>query len=288
MNLSIPALTRFLIREATVEDQHELASLFHFESYVHRHLDWRTPLDWINHPPFLVAEQKGRLIGALASPVDTPGIAWIQVFAVRSNSRLDAVWSALWKQTLSFHKEYSTRQIAAIPSQPWFGKLLTDSHFTHSHDVVTLIWEGQPLTPPKETADVAIREMHTADLKGVLVVDQESFEPLWQQSEAALLIALKQACIATVAEKAGRIIGYQISTCGHLGGHLARLAVVPDQRGRHIGEALVFDLLSKFIDRSVNRVTVNTQHHNTVSLRLYEKLGFRRTGETFHVFTFTP
>ena len=47
----------FQVRPADSMDQRQIANLIHFESYVHRHLDWRNPLDWIGVPPYLVAEQ---------------------------------------------------------------------------------------------------------------------------------------------------------------------------------------------------------------------------------------
>ena len=34
------------IRPASPSDQQKIADLIFFESHVHRHLDWRTPLDW--------------------------------------------------------------------------------------------------------------------------------------------------------------------------------------------------------------------------------------------------
>jgi len=121
-------------------------------------------------------------------------------------------------------------------------------------------------------------------MERVRQVDASAFKVLWQNSQPSLEMALKQASIATVAEDGTGLLGYQISTTSHMGGHLARLAVLPAYQGRKIGNALVNDLLRQFVRRGIFRVTVNTQADNLISLKLYEKMGFLRTGETYPVY----
>jgi ribosomal protein S18 acetylase RimI-like enzyme len=101
-----------------------------------------------------------------------------------------------------------------------------------------------------------------------------------------LEIAFRQSAIATVAEINGSIAGYQISTSTQAGGHLARLAVHPEYQGRGIGYGLVLDMLSQFRRRGAHAVTANTQHDNLVSLSLYQKAGFERTGEEYPLFEY--
>src|SRR4030065_1498300 len=83
------------IREIVQADRQQLANLIHFELYVHRHLDWRTPLDWIGRTPYLVAEQNQKLVAALACPPDPPEIAWLRLFASASGVSLRSTWQAL-------------------------------------------------------------------------------------------------------------------------------------------------------------------------------------------------
>ena len=78
--------------------------------------------------------------------------------------------------------------------------------------------------------------------------------------------------------------GYQISTSTPMGGHLARLAVLPENQDHGIGKALLVDLLSQFARRGIVKVTVNTQADNLSSLNLYHKLGFHLTGEEYPVY----
>ena len=97
MTIFKPQIT---IRTAVPEDRQKLANLIHFEIHVHRHLDWRTPLDWIGYPPYLVYEQRKSLLAALACPPDPPQAAWIRLFATAQNLSIERAWTALWPEAL--------------------------------------------------------------------------------------------------------------------------------------------------------------------------------------------
>jgi len=280
--------TTLLVREAVEGDRQKLANLLHFELRVHRHLDWRSPLDWLGYTPFVVAEDQGRIVGALACPVDPPGVAWVQVFAATSSRPVTNIWASLWEKVQSLLRDQKGLILAAIPMQEWLVTLIKQSGFNLANEVVVLSWDyDQPLEQVGELP-FTIRPILGEDLEQVWRVDTAAFKALWQNSAASLELALNQSSIATVAEVEGRIIGYQISTSSHMGGHLARLAVLPEYQGRGIGYTLVNDLLKQFVFRGIFRVTVNTQADNLASLRLYEKMGFLRTGEAFPVYVLDP
>ncbi|MEJ5226157.1 MAG: GNAT family N-acetyltransferase, partial [Anaerolineales bacterium] len=80
-------------------------------------------------------------------------------------------------------------------------------------------------------------------------------------------------------------VGYQISTFGPFGAHLARLAVHPNAQQRGVGRALLADLIDKVSAHGLQRITVNTQGKNLVSQALYRKMGFVPSGESYPVFT---
>ena len=122
------------------------------------------------------------------------------------------------------------------------------------------------------------------DLPEVNEIDKIAFEPLWHNSLESLTLAFNQSSLSTVAENPTQLIGYQISTAIPLSGHLARLAVRPEIQRQHIGYSLVYDMMAHFKKQGAWRITVNTQDDNFASLALYDKIGFRRTGEQFPVF----
>jgi ribosomal protein S18 acetylase RimI-like enzyme len=168
--------------------------------------------------------------------------------------------------------------------QTWFEELLQGQGFELSHRIITLHWERAPLPPASEADGALIRPMTLDDLGKVERVDVAAFPPIWQHSRAYLELAFRQAAIAAVAEKDGRLVGYQISTATPLGGHLARLAVEPGMQGHGIGRALLQDLLAQFMRRGARAVTVNTQTNNQASLALYQRMGFVPTREEYPVY----
>lgn len=280
-------LKQLTIRSATREDLQALANLIHFEANVHRHLDWRPPLDWVGHEPYLVAEHLGKIQAALACPLDPPGIVWIRLFAVASSLSPRTAWEELWPATVEALLQLSGNvSIAAIPLQGWFRDLLERSGFICTHKVVMLAWRGGPFPRPRASIPYNIRAMRDQDLDHVSEVDAAAFGEVWQISRTSLELAYRQAAIATVLEVGGKIVGYQISTPTPMGGHLARLAVHPEFQRLGLGYALVQDLLVQFQRRGAQSVTVNTQHNNLASLALYQKAGFRRTGEEYPVYQY--
>jgi ribosomal protein S18 acetylase RimI-like enzyme len=233
-------------------------------------------------------ELDGFPVSALACPPDPPETAWIRLFAVSTRISSQKAWEELWpvaRAHLLGH--YGSIQVAAIPLQNWFRSLLDKSDFKNTHNVVVLIWDGGEIPPEHADDRCTIRPMNFDDLPTVHEIDKAAFKPIWQNSRSGLELAFRQAALATVAEGPGGLIGYQISTSSPVGGHLARLAVYPQFQGKGVGYQLVHDLLKQFTRRGAQSVTVNTQFDNKTSLSLYQKAGFRLTGEEYPIYECT-
>jgi ribosomal protein S18 acetylase RimI-like enzyme len=271
-------------RSIDPKDKQRLANLIHFETHVHRHLDWRPPLDWIGYEPYLIAESGKRLVATLACPPDPPDVAWIRLFAASSEIDLREAWWSLWSVAKERLQEVKDIQIAAIPLHDWFRKLLQTSDFQLTHRVIMLMWEKKPLPPARQAQDINVRPMNIDDLLAVERVDWAAFDPLWRNSRESLEQAFRQSAISTVAVLRNQIIGYQISTANHMSGHLARLAIDPHYQGQGVGYSLLRDLLVQFENRGAKNISVNTQQDNENSIFLYEKAGFKRTGEAYPVY----
>jgi ribosomal protein S18 acetylase RimI-like enzyme len=273
------------IRPVGKADYSVLSSLLSTESHIHRHLDWRQPLEWLGRQPFLIAERGKDIRGVLACPPDPASVCWIRLFAAFDRLSRGQIWNHLLDAVLTQCDGQQDSLLAAIALNDWFERLLQGSGFANSQDIVVLEWVG-PLPPPVEhDPSISIREMNIGDLPDVYQLDVAAFQPLWQNSEDMLRLAFEQSATATVAVADGTVLGYQISTSVPLSGHLARLAVHPRVQRSHIGYALVYDLLTYFKMHRAWRVTVNTQNDNLASLALYKKAGFRATGERFRVYT---
>lgn len=279
--------SELVVRRAEPKDRQRLANLIHFEINVHRHLDWRSPLDWLGREPYIVAEYRGKIVAALACPPDPPNVSWIRLFAVANGLSPEGVWHEMWPlalQTMLADKRIA--RVAAIPLQGWMAELLSENGFTQSYQVVMLSWSPGEAPAERPTPSGFIRPMTLDDLVRVQEVDEAAFAPEWQNSLECLDLAFRQAAIATVFELNGQIYGYQISTPTPVGGHLARLAVHPEVQRQGVGYALLRDVLLQFDRRGAKRVTVNTQQNNLTSLALYRQVGFRPTGEQYPVYQY--
>jgi ribosomal protein S18 acetylase RimI-like enzyme len=279
----------YTLREATPADQIALSDLITYEYYVHRHLDWRQPLEWLGCQPFYVLQGKGqRLYAALACPTDPPEAAWIRLFAVSALLDLQKTWKELLETACRALPTNPSPQLAALSLHSWMSDLLEATGFLHSLDIVVLEWQGRLSESLPSVPNLAIRKIEAEDLPVVAHVDRCAFAPLWQNSLDALQRSLTQSGYASVAEIDGQIVGYQITTHGLYSAHLARLAVLPEWQRLHLGRALVQDLQQYYHGSGTWNLTVNTQSDNLSSLTLYEKLGFHPTGDRFPVYIYNP
>ena len=280
--MSVPG--EFQVRPAVLTDQRAIANLIHFSPHVHRHLDWRSPLDWIGSPPYFVLEKGDELIAALGCPPDPPSVAWVRLFVNSGKLPLEQAWQMLWERVTSDLASKGRFLAAGIVLQDWFHAIFTSNGFSSHQSIVMLEREGGKLADYHLPTGITIRGLMPFDLPAVAEVDAFAFELLWQNSLPALEKAYPQAILSTVAEMEGRIIGYQLSTRNPFGAHLARLAVLPILQGRGVGFSLVADLIQQAERRGMTRLTVNTQSDNSSSLRLYQRIGFHETGERYPVY----
>ena len=275
------------IRTAKLSDESRLSNLLYFESYVHRHLDWRTPLDWLGEPEYWVAEQSGLVNAALACPPDPENVAWIRLFVHSNLLSGTEAWHVLWETARqSFANRCGVTTVAAIVLHEWFQKLLQANGFTERQRIVLLEHVDGNFRERPMPAGLTIRPMQREDLPAVTQLDAAAFDPIWRNSLSALQRAFSQSGSATVAYCDGQLVGYQISTRNSFGVHLARLAVAPTFQGKGLGYAIVQDLLRRIYRMGIFRLTVNTQSDNGTSLSLYHKIGFTLTGESYPVYTY--
>jgi ribosomal-protein-alanine N-acetyltransferase len=274
-----------LVRSADLNDHQQLSNLIFFETRLHRHLDWRSPLEWLGAPYYWALEEDRQITAALACPTEVDGIAWVRLFVYTGHWSPENAWGHLWDTAKEAITHAGGATVAAIAMQPWFQRVLADGNFENHQQIVMLEWHSQSWTSTKADG-IRIRRMTEADIPTVTRVDNAAFEPLWHNSFDTLQRAFSQALVATVAESREGIVGYQLTTGHGQRAHLARLAVHPSLQGRGFGRALLSDLFAYLTRTGATRLSVNTQSDNNVSLKLYKNMGFNRTGEEYPVYTF--
>jgi ribosomal protein S18 acetylase RimI-like enzyme len=276
----------YKVRSASKADRELIRTLIDNHEYYHHHLDWQSPLDWLDQHPFLILRDENRDIAALACPPSPPGIGWIRLFATLNQPRLQRIWDALLVSAVEKSKALEMEQICGLAFTSWFQLLLENSHFHHHQDVIGLAIQIDKIPPLPAHPSQEIRVAKKEDLPQIALLDARAFDRMWQQTLPSLERAYEQAGYISVALLDGMIIGYQLSTSTATSTHLARLAVEPRLQNQHIGTALIRDLFLYCLRNDIREVTVNTQSDNQASLALYKKLGFSITGENYPVFTY--
>lgn len=275
------------VRHVVGRDYDKIANLTYYGANIHRHLDWYSPLEWMDAPNYWVREENGQITAAFACPDDPPQVAWIRFFGHHPVVSASEAWLSLWDAgRREMQQSGKKTKVAAIVVKPWFQNLLSASGFDLNQNIVMLELKHEDARLFPVPTDIRIRPMELSDMPLVADVDLRAFGPFWHNTEHVLHKARLQCASATVAEDDSGIIGYQLSMKNSLGAHLARLAVIPEAQGRGVGAGLVSQLIRSFGVGQLSRLSVNTQSDNATSLALYKKLGFLRTGEQFPVFVY--
>ena len=247
-----------LVRPASLDDHQKLSNLIFFESRVHRHLDWRSPLEWLGAPYYWAVDDGRQISAALACPTEAAGIAWVRLFVFSSGWSAGNAWSVLWQTAQAEIAQTGGARVALIAMQPWLQQILIANDFKNIQQIVMLEWHGSIAQPRvgSEAQGVHIRNMAEADLPDVARTDAASFDVLWQNSLGTLRRAFAQSLIATVAENSDGIIGYQLSTgTTSQRAHLARLAVHSSMQGRGVGRALLRNLFIRLEDHGIFKLS---------------------------------
>ena len=276
-----------VVRPARIRDQESLIKFLEKKNlYIHHHLDWRKPMEWLGSSPFLVLENEGDIEAIFVCPPDIHGIYWLRLFAAKSLNSMEDDFSLLFSNVLAAIKLFSPEGIvASIGYLDWMKHILLRNGFEHYQEVVQLKWDPnhQIGTIPALPEDGLIRSMQSNEIEEITRIDQACFEKIWMHSLPAVEKAYQQSAYSTIALVNNKIVGFQISTKYLNRPHIARLAVLPDYQKTGFGTALIMNVLDHFRKPWIREITVNTQQDNTSSLRLYKKLGFCLTGESFPI-----
>jgi ribosomal-protein-alanine N-acetyltransferase len=209
-------------------------------------------------------------------------IAIMMAAALSDEWQVSAYLDTLLPSVEENARQEGATALVQIGYAPWLTAVLRERGFASRGWVVTYEWDYQPVTVAGDLL-ATIRSAHLRDLPTLLSLDKRIFGPVWHKPVVNFEEALAQAFIFTVAEKDGEIVGYQWCERHERHGHLARLAVRPGWEGQGIGTRLLTEALVTLVEAGVSWITLNTQEDNLRSRMLYERHGFRLTGDRVSV-----
>jgi ribosomal protein S18 acetylase RimI-like enzyme len=174
--------------------------------------------------------------------------------------------------------------LVCLTAEGWLINALADGDFREADRVLSYARPNHgPLPAAARVADLCDAKATQAGV--VLDLNAATFGPLWRYDQRTVLTWLMTADHAVMAERAGRALGFALTTLNAVDGHaqLIRVATHPASQGQGIGRQLVADAIHYAAGVGAAGVSLNTQQSNIVSRHLYEALGFRPTGGVLSV-----
>jgi len=123
-----------------------------------------------------------------------------------------------------------------------------------------------------------LRPMELSDLDQVMEIERQAFVEPWAKGCFEYEILVLDASELTVAVSRDRILGYTVAWFLDDEVHLANVAVEKRSRGLGIGRTLVEAVMNRAVEEGAERVALEVRRSNVEAQRLYETLGFVRSG----------
>lgn len=122
------------------------------------------------------------------------------------------------------------------------------------------------------------RYMKEEDIDQILEVENASFTTPWSREAFYNEIYNNKFAVYLVLEENEKIVGY----CGAWividEAHVTNVAVLPEYRGKKLGEALLRKMMAVAVDMGAKSMTLEVRVTNHVAQSLYRKLGFQNGG----------
>jgi ribosomal-protein-alanine N-acetyltransferase len=122
------------------------------------------------------------------------------------------------------------------------------------------------------------RSMTEEDIDQILEIEHASFTLPWSRDAFYNEVHHNKFAVYIVIEVEGKIIGY----CGAWividEAHITNVAILPEYRGRKLGEALMEKIISVARSMGARSMTLEVRVTNNIAQSLYRKLGFQNGG----------
>jgi [ribosomal protein S18]-alanine N-acetyltransferase len=125
---------------------------------------------------------------------------------------------------------------------------------------------------------LSFRYMKEEDLDRIMIIEKESFTLPWSKEAFYNELHHNQYAVYIVLEDKGEPIGY----CGVWivvdEAHITNIAILPQYRGRRLGEALLRKVMETSKQMGATSMTLEVRVSNLTARNLYRKLGFQDGG----------
>ncbi|CCY23428.1 MAG: ribosomal protein S18-alanine N-acetyltransferase [Brachyspira sp.] len=126
---------------------------------------------------------------------------------------------------------------------------------------------------------VKIERMKQTDIDSIIAIEEKAYgEHHWSRESFFNELSNELARYYSAFDENGKLVGYAGSWQILEEAHITNIAVAPELRRRHIGEALLFNIIKDCMANGVKYITLEVRVSNTPAINLYEKYGFKSLG----------
>lgn len=122
------------------------------------------------------------------------------------------------------------------------------------------------------------RLMEEKDIDQIVKIEEECFTVPWSRVSFENELRINSFARYIVIEDGEKIIGYCGSWVILDEAHITNIAILPEYRGRKLGETLLKKVMEIARQEGAKRMTLEVRVSNHVAISLYRKLGFREGG----------
>jgi ribosomal-protein-alanine N-acetyltransferase len=126
--------------------------------------------------------------------------------------------------------------------------------------------------------EVIVAPMRTKDLKGVLRIEEAVFPQPWSHRLFVEELAQRNSRSYRAAWIGRRIVGFAGQMFVDDESHVNNIAVDPAWQGRHLGAAVLLDLVRTGLARGARHLTLEVRVGNEPALALYKRFGMAPVG----------
>ena len=126
---------------------------------------------------------------------------------------------------------------------------------------------------------INVRRMTKSDIDSVIELEKKAYgDHHWSKESFYNEISNELAKYFCAFDKDGNLLAY--AGCWQIleEAHITNIAVSPDYRRKHIGEALLKTIIDSCYKNMVKFITLEVRVSNTAAIGLYEKYGFKSLG----------
>ncbi|MBQ3123030.1 MAG: ribosomal protein S18-alanine N-acetyltransferase [Firmicutes bacterium] len=127
-------------------------------------------------------------------------------------------------------------------------------------------------------SELIVRAAELKDASEIAEMEKLCFTTPWSLESIQHEIAENKLALYVVGEVDGKVVGYVGIWLIVDEGHITNVAVHPDWRRKHIGEAIIKTLIDVTESHGVVAHTLEVRASNIPAQKLYEKFGFMSVG----------